>query len=73
MITGRPQGLEKIGRSHYAITGAKCTCGGEMRAQIQGDRGEFLWELYCPSCLTCDVNGYSTLRECVAVARKVGK
>jgi hypothetical protein len=65
------KGLEKICAGLYEFTSIKHRgCGGTLRVDRCGRRGEFLWETYCMECLTCDANGYATLRESVDVVTK---
>ena len=61
-------GLVKIQAGLYRIEGVTCSCGGELRVERCGRSKDFRWETFCAGCLTCDPNGWPTLRMCVAKA-----
>jgi hypothetical protein len=46
-----------------------CVCGGLIAIKDWRKRGEFRYEAYCPACLSCDPNGYSTIENTVAGAK----
>jgi hypothetical protein len=59
----------KLRAGLYRLDGVTCKCGGELRAERVGSHAhEFAWETFCVKCLTCDPNGWRTLRDCIRLS-----
>lgn len=54
---------QRIRAGLYQVVGAVCQCGGAIRLDKSGRRGEFLWETFCVQCHSADPNGWPTLSE----------
>lgn len=62
---------ERIRAGLYSIRSVRCRdCGGELRVERCGSRGDFLWEIFCRQCGVCDPDGWPTLREAVLEANR---
>ena len=63
MSAGIPKGVKKLRSGLYRIVGARCLCGGTMKAERWGRH----WVLSCPRC-RFGSQAHNTLRECIEAA-----
>jgi hypothetical protein len=56
--------LTKVHETRWRMDGVNCGCGGTLYIDRNGS-GEWRYETFCQQCLTCDVNGWRTLRQCL--------
>ena len=59
--------LTRIRAGKYATEVTHHGCGGQIEIESVGS-GEWKWESYCARCLSCDPNGWRTLKEAASEA-----